>query len=328
VRGDRIELAANPNYFRGAPKLKTIIVREIPDENTSINELRTHDIDWIFEPSPNLYNVLKTLPDTTIHFVDQPQTLRFIMNLKSPALADIRVRRAIAYAIDKNALVERLTGGSARVAGADQPPFSWAYQPRVTRYGPDLAKAKALLAQAGYTPGADGMLKKNGQPLALGLSTNNGNATRRLVQTQIQAMLRSIGIEAQVKNYPGNLFFATYGQGGILTTGKYDLAISGWVAGIDPDDHSLYQCNQAPPVGVNYSRYCSHAMDAAQAAALSTYDEAPRKKAYFAIQELLTVDLPEIVVWYARFPQATNPDFKGFAPNPVNEAWNAYQWEI
>jgi ABC-type transport system substrate-binding protein len=69
-------------------------------------------------------------------------------------------------------------------------------------------------------------------------------------------------------------------------------------------------------------------MDAAQAAALSTYDEAPRKKAYFAIQELLTVDLPEIVVWYARFPQATNPDFKGFAPNPVNEAWNAYQWEI
>jgi peptide/nickel transport system substrate-binding protein len=328
VRGDHIELEANPDYFRGAPKLKTVIVREVPDENTSINALRTHDIDWMFEPSPNLYNILRSLPDTAIHFVDQPQTLRLYMNFQRPALKDIRVRRAIAYAVDKKALVDRLTGGSARIAGADQPPFSWAYQPNVATYGPDPAKAKNLLAQAGYVPGADGILKKNGQPLTLDLSTNNSNATRRLVQTQVQAMLRAIGIDAQIKNYPGNLFFATFGQGGILTNGKFDLAVSGWVAGIDPDDHSLYACNQAPPAGVNYDRYCSPAMDAAQAAALGSYDEATRRKAYFSIQELIGVDLPEIIVWYARFPQATNPDFKGFAPNPVNEAWNAYQWEI
>jgi peptide/nickel transport system substrate-binding protein len=328
VRGDHIELTANPNYFLGAPKLKSIIVRIIPDENTSILALRTHDIDWLFEPSPNLYNVLKTLPDTTIHFVDQPQTLRLLMNLRHPPLDDIRVRRAIAFAVDKAALVERLTGGSARVAGADQPPFSWAYQPNVKTYGPDIAKAKALLAQAGYAPGPAGIVAKNGRPLTLDLSTNNANATRRLAQTQIQAMLRSIGIDAQIKNYPGNLFFATYGQGGILTTGKYDLAVSGWVAGIDPDDHSLYECNQIPPAGVNYDRYCSAAMDAFEAAALNSYDEAPRKAAYFAIQELIAKDVPEIIVWYARNPQATNPDFKGFAPNPVNEAWNAYQWEI
>jgi peptide/nickel transport system substrate-binding protein len=328
VRGDHIELAANPNYFLGAPKLKTIIVREVPDENTSINELRTHDIDWLFEPSPNLYNVLKAIPGTTIHFVDQPQTLRLLMNNAHPALADIRVRRAIAYAVDKKGLVERLTGGSARVAGADQPPFSWAYQPHVATYGPNVGQAKALLAQAGFTPGPDGIAAKHGQPLTLELSTNSANATRRLVQTQLQAMLRAVGIDAQIKNYPGNLFFATYGQGGILTTGKFDLAISGWIAGIDPDDHSLYQCNQAPPNGVNYDHYCSRAMDAAQAAALGNYDEAARKKAYFAVQERIATDVPELIVWYARSPQATNPDFKGFAPNPVNEAWNAYQWEI
>jgi peptide/nickel transport system substrate-binding protein len=328
VRGDHIELTANPDYFLGPPKLKTVIVREIPDENTSINELRTHDIDWIFEPSPNLYHIIKELPDTAIHFVDQPQTLRLYMNLQRPALQDIRVRRAIAFAVDKKGLVDRLTGGSARVAGADQPPFSWAYQPNVRTYGPDVAKGRALLTAAGYALGTDGIFKKNGQPLTLELSTNNANATRRLVQTQVQAMLRAVGIDAPIKNYPGNLFFATYGQGGILTTGKFDLALSGWIAGIDPDDHSLYACNQVPPKGVNYDRYCSAAMDAAQAAALSSYDEAPRRKAYFAIQKLIADDVPEIVVWYTRNPQATNPDFKGFAPNPVNEAWNAYQWEI
>ncbi len=328
LHGDHIEFTANPEYYLGAPKLKTISVRVIPDENTSINELRTHDIDWIFEPSPNLYNVLKTLPQTTIHFVDQPTTLRIVLNLTRPALKDVRVRRALAYAIDKTALVERLTGGSATVAGADQPPFSWAYRRNVATYPPNVAKAKALLVQAGYAPGADGIMAKNGRPLTLDLSTNSANATRRLAQTQVQAMLRAIGVDAQVKNYPGNLFFATYGQGGILTNAKYDLAISGWVAGIDPDDHSLYQCNQAPPHGANYSRYCSAAMDAAQTAALDSYEQAARKKAYFTIQQLIATDVPEIVVWYARNPQATNPDFKGFAPNPVNEAWNAYQWEI
>jgi peptide/nickel transport system substrate-binding protein len=328
VRGDHIELTANPNYYLGAPKLKTVIVRTIPDENTSINSLRTHDIDWIFEPSPNLYNALKTLPETTIHFVDQPQTLRMLMNMRKPVLSDLRVRRAIAYAVDKKALVDRLTGGSARVAGADQPPFSWAYRPDVTTYGPDVAKARALLAQAGYVLGPDGIMRKGGQPLALELSTNSANATRRLVQTQVQAMLRAIGVDAQIKNYPGNLFFATYGQGGIINTGKFDLAITGWVAGLDPDDHALYMCNQIPPAGVNYDRYCSGAVDAAQAVALSSYDEGPRKKAYFEIQELIATDVPEIIIWYSRNPQATNPDFKGFAPNPVNEAWNAYQWEI
>ncbi len=328
VRGDHIELVANPNYFRGRPKLRRIIVRTIPDENTSINALRTHDIDWLFEPSPNLYNVLRTIPQTTIVFEDQPQTLRLRMNLHHPLLADLRVRQAIAFAVDKRALVDRLTGGSARVAGADQPPFSWAYRPNVTTYAPNIARAKALLGEAGYTMQADGLMHKGGQPLTLELSTNSANATRRLVETQIQAMLRAIGIDAQIKNYPGNLYFATYGQGGILANGRFDLAISGWVAGIDPDDHALYACDQFPPAGANDDRYCSSAMDAAQRNALSSYDQSRRRAAYFTIQELIAHDVAGIVIWYARNPQAINPDFRGFAPNPVSEAWNAYQWDI
>ncbi|GAC1408253.1 MAG: peptide ABC transporter substrate-binding protein [Candidatus Velthaea sp.] len=332
IRADRIELAANPEYFRGAPKLKTITLRMVPDENTSINLLRTHDVDWMFEPSPNLYNVLKALPDITIHTNDTPQTLGLQINTSHPLLKDIRVRRAIAYAVDKKSLVDKFTGGSATVGGADQPPFSWAYEPDITTYPPDIARAKSLLAEAGYRPGPDGVMTKAGQPLSLGLSTNSENATRRLVETQVQAMLKTVGIDAPIKNYPANLLFATYGQGGILTTGRFDLAITGWVAGYDPDDHSLYQCDQIPrashPDGVNYTRYCLPDMDAEQTAALSSYDEAARKPHYSKIQKLLTRDVPEIWIWYPKFPQATNPDFKGFAPNPVNEAWNAYQWEI
>ena len=101
---------------------------------------------------------------------------------------------------------------------------------------------------------------------------------------------------------------------------------------MDPDDHSLYQCDQIPrpahPEGANYSRYCSPAMEALQKAALGTYDQAARKKPYSAIQKLLADDLPENYIWFPRQIQPINPDFKGFTPNPVNESWNAYQWEI
>ncbi|MFN2461404.1 MAG: peptide ABC transporter substrate-binding protein [Candidatus Velthaea sp.] len=334
-RADHIELVANPDYFRGAPKLKSVTLKMIPDENTEINTLRTHDIDWMFEPSPNLYLILRQIERTgaiAIRMNDSPQTLALQINTSRPALSDIRVRRAIAYVVDKKSLADKFTGGSALPAGADQPPFSWSYEPKVMAYGPDPRTAVQLLRAAGYAPRADGIMVRDGQPLILQLSTNNENATRRVVETQIQAMLRTAGIGADIKNYPANIFFRTYGQGGILTTGKYDLAVSGWIAGYDPDDHSLFQCDQIPrpshPDGVNYTRYCSPEMDAAQRAALATYDQSARKAQYSTIQKLIARDVPEIVIWYPRFPQAINPDFKGFAPNPVSEAWNAYEWEI
>jgi peptide/nickel transport system substrate-binding protein len=332
VRGDHIELVANDDYFRGKPKLRRIVIREIPDENTSLNALRSHDVDWIFEASPQLYKQLKTMADIKVILNDQPQTLGMQMNTSRPLLSDARVRRAIAYAIDKQSLVDKNTGGSATVAWADQPPFSWAYEPNVTKYPPDLAKAKALLAEAGWTPGPDGIMRKGGQPLSLQLAYNVENATRKLVAVQIQAMLKDAGIDAQIKTYPANLLFATYGQGGIMTTGKFDMAVTGWIAGFDPDDHSLFQSDQIPrpghPDGVNYTRYHDPEMDAAQKAAQDSYDEATRKKAYSTIQKLLARDVPEDFIWFPRQAQPINPGFKGFAPNPVNEAWNAYEWEI
>jgi peptide/nickel transport system substrate-binding protein len=332
VRGDHIELVANDDYFRGKPKLRTITVREIPDENTSINALRSHDIDWIFEASEQHYNVLKTISDINVVLNEKPQTLQMLVNTSRPYLGDVRVRRALSYAMDKPALVEKNTFGTATVAWADQPPFQWSYTPDVAKYPTSAQKAKALLAEVGFTPGPDGIMRKNGQPLSVVLSYNVENTTRRNVAVQVQAMLRAVGIDAQIKTYPANLLFATYGQGGVLTNGRYDLNISGWIAGQDPDDHSEFACDQIPrpghPDGVNYTRYCSKAMDALQTSALASYDEAARKPAYAQIQQLLAADLPIVYIWFPRQLQPISRDFKGFAPNPVNEAWNAYEWEI
>jgi peptide/nickel transport system substrate-binding protein len=331
IRGDHIELVANDDYFRGKPKLRRITIREIPDENTEVNALRSGDVDWIFELSEQFYHQVKSIPGVDVVLNEKPQTLQLVINTQHPALSDVRVRRAISYAIDKPSLVEKDTSGTATVAWADQPPFQWAFAGDVMTYPFSVAKAKALLQQAGWTPGPDGIMRKNGQPLTLVLSYNVENKTREAVAVQMQSTLRAAGIDAQVKTYPANLIFATYGQGGVLATGKYDINLSGWIAGQDPDDHSEFTCDQIPrpshPDGVNYARYCSAEMDAAQAQALSSYDRDARRPAYVKIQQILARDLPIIYIWFPRQLQPITTAFKGFAPNPVNESWNAYAWE-
>ncbi|MFY9719953.1 MAG: ABC transporter substrate-binding protein, partial [Candidatus Cybelea sp.] len=182
--------------------------------------------------------------------------------------------------------------------------------------------------QAGWTPGPDGVMRKDGQRLELVLVTNNSNATRRRESLQIQAMLRMIGIETEIKTYPGDVLFAPAGMGGILQLGRFDLSDSGWYAGIDPDDSTQFMCQNVPPSGYNYSRYCSPEMQAEQQIALTHYDRPARKAAYDRIQELLARDAPNIFIYWYRQLEPVSVDFKGFDPNPVVESWNAWQWSI
>ncbi len=328
ARGDHLTLVANPHYFLGTPKLKTIVIKFIPDENTELNQLRTHDLDWQFQDSPNQYQQLQTIRDLRIVLKAHNQYERIEMNNKHPPLDDVRVRRAIAYAVDSQKLVHDLTFGSATVADQDLPPFMWAHYPGVTRYPHDPAMARTLLAQAGWTPGRDGILRRNGRRLVLTMVTNNTNVTRRAAVIQVQAMLHQVGIATDVKYYLGQLLFASVGQGGILQNGKFDLSWNGWVAGIDPDQSSLFQCGARPPKGNNTTFYCNPQMDAAQQLALTSYNRPARTKAYATIETLLSRDEPQIPVWWPRQIQAVNPDFKNFTPNPVTESWNAYTWDI
>src|SRR5208337_1489285 len=115
----------------------------VPDENTEVNQLRAHELDWQFEASPEHYAALQTIPDIRILLVDQNEYEYFTFNLRHPPLDDIRVRRAITYALDRNKLVKNLTFGSAAPADQDHPPFMWAHYPGVTRYDFDLSKARA-----------------------------------------------------------------------------------------------------------------------------------------------------------------------------------------
>lgn len=127
AHGDHITLVRNDDYFLGKPKLDQIVLRTVPDENTELNQLKTHDLDWQFEASPQQYKELKTMRDIVPLLQNKNEYERIQINTKHPPLDDVRVRQAIAYAIDRQKLVATLTFGSASVADQDHPPFMWAY---------------------------------------------------------------------------------------------------------------------------------------------------------------------------------------------------------
>jgi len=144
----------------------------------------------------------------------------------------------------------------------------------------------------------------------------------------VQAALHRVGIDVVVKTYPLDLLYAPQGMGGIQHGGKFDLLLLGWYAGVDPDNSSQFTCANVPPHGYNDSRYCSAAMDAAQAQALAHYDLPTRKAAYSQIERLLLEDSPALFFWWQRTPDAVSDDFHGFDPNPTVDSWNAWLWSI
>jgi peptide/nickel transport system substrate-binding protein len=321
LRGDRIELVRNDNYFLGKPKLKSIVIKLIPDENTLITQLQTHEIDWFYEVTVNAYKSVRGLPAADARIVLTPingyEAVMF--NVQRAPTSDVRVRRAILYALDKRALVDRLTYGAADPATQDLPSFLWAYDRglRPTPYDP--AKAKALLAAAGY-----GSVHR----LSLDVYFEQSSTLAKILSVQIQALLAPLGIDVRPHAQLSSLIYGAYGSNGTLARGRYDVALLGWVAGIDPDDSSQFTCANIPPAGFNWSRLCDPAMDAAQKVALETYAQPGRKAAYARIQAVLERRVPQDFLWWPKTIQAINPDLHGFDPNPVVETWNAWQWSI
>lgn len=316
IRGDRIEFAANRDYFKGAPKIKRIVVHAIPNENTGVNELRAHEIQWYPYLSEASYNLLKGVSGVRIVVTPQNAYRAIYINTQRPYLSDVRVRRAIAYAIDKRELVEKVTHGTGTVATEDIPSFMWAYNPNVPVYAYDPAKARALLREAGWPAGR-----------TVTLALREGAAGDTEMAVMVQAWLRAVGMNVNIKTYPGSMLFAI-GPAGVLQPGKYELDISGFSSSADPDNSAQFTCASRPPGGFNWTRYCNPEMDRLQAQALTTYDQAKRKAAYAKIEDLLARDVPQVYIYYQPEISAIDPSLENFKPSMISPTWNAYQWVL
>jgi peptide/nickel transport system substrate-binding protein len=326
ARGDRIEYVANDDYCLGKPKLRRIVLSFVADENSIANQLRAHEIDWFVEPTPRVYPQLKGIDGIKILLVSFNGFEAIQFNVAHPPVDDARVRRAIGLAIDKQKLVDQVTFGTTVPATEDLPSFMWAHDPSAGTTRRDLPEAKRLLDAAGWKAGPDGIRLRAGQRLTLGFAFRSDSLTDRTDVAPIAAMLREAGIEAELKGYNTSLLYATPSSGGILSKGNFQASLTGWFAGVDPDDSTQLLCDQFPPSGWNWARYCNPKMDAAQKVALAHYDLATRKRAYAQVEHLLAEDAPFIFLWWPRQIEAINDDLKNFRPNGIVENWNAYEW--
>lgn len=333
-RGQEVRMEANPDFYLGKPKLSTVIYKIVADENTVVAELQSHELDMLALGSglkwPE-YESIAADPKNglTAIRVDSFQWSHVDFNLRHPVVSDVNVRRALAYATNRQEIIEKISHGSAIPAETDQhPKLSWAYTTDIAHYPFDPAKAKALLDADGWKVGPDGIRVKNGQRLEFTLSTQTESNAGKEVQTFLQGAWHDIGVQVDVKNYPTSQFFDN-SSNGILQGGHYDAAIFSWIGAADPDDNAIYSGDNLAPKGQNAMMWDNAEATAAMADALKTVDQARRKRDYVIVQQQLALDVPTIIVSFARVPYVYNTDFKGFDPSPVISAfWDPWNYSI
>ena len=320
-RGEGLHYVANPRYWRGAPRVATLDVRTVPDPTTNLLLLRSGSIDWnLLAPS----QIAVVRGDSTIAFRTVPTAVvaGLAFNTSRVPIDDVRIRRAIAMSIDRNAISRKITLGYYPVTDMIQPQFSWAFDPSVREPFYDPAAADRLFDAAGWTRGAGGIRQRDGVPLHLVYVQFPETATGVRVATAVQAALRERGVDITIKSTSNAQLFLP--RTGVLATGAFDLAYVPWTMGADPDDSSVLSCG-APS---NYMRWCDARVDRLERAALSATQNSVRKRLYATIARIVAAQVPVLYLFNADYVYAYRKRLAGFAPNAFVPTWNAYLWQI
>ncbi len=304
VRDERVVLQRNrfgPHPDSMPPGLNFKIV---PDPTVRALELAEGVSDFAENNiEPYLLAYLKTRPALSV--VESPgsayQYLAF--NFRDARLRDIRVRRAIAYSIDRESIVSSMMQGTARIASGMLTPENWAYDGNVTRYSYDPDAARRLLDQAGYTAASDGT-----RPLKLVYKTTPEG--RRLAEA-LQAMLKRVGIQLIVRSNEWATFYSD------IQRGNFDVTSMQWVGINDPHHYCMvFDSKMTPPKGHNRGNYSNLQMDRLVEEGDATIDVDQRRAIYASVQELAAEDLPYVSLWWQDTVAVMSRALAGFIPFP------------
>jgi peptide/nickel transport system substrate-binding protein len=318
-----IILEANPDYFEGKPYIARYIYRIIPDESVQFLELRNGTIDHN-TLTPDQFKAYDSIFEH--HQRYRFPAFKYIymgFNLHNPLFSDKRVRQAIAYAIDRQTLVQGLVLGLGQPITGPFPVRSWAYNPNVPQRPFDPGKARSLLADAGWTPGANGLLYKDGKPFSFTLITNQGNKMRELSSQVIQQQLRAIGIDAKIRIIEWSSFIHQF-----VDKKNFDAVILGWQLTLDPDNYTMWHSSQQKEGQYNFCGYSNPDVDRLLVQGRETFDQKRRQAIYWKIHEHLAEDLPYIFLYSPDDLQAVHKRFLGVEVAPLGIGWNFWQWYV
>jgi peptide/nickel transport system substrate-binding protein len=312
-RGTAVRMRANPHFYDGKPAIAEVDYKIIPDANTLVTQLATHEIDLGFNLPTGQWEQERSIPGMHVISPVVYGWSHLDFNLRRPIFQDVRVRRALTYALDREGLIEKVAHGLGELSPTpiSKTLYPDAYDPNVMTYPFDPAKARALLDEAGWKVGADGIRVKNGARLSFQISTQTESGTGQIIENQVQAQWRAIGAQAVVKNYPTSLFFENNVHEGILQGGKYDIAFYAWAGAPDIDQSAIYSAHYFPPHGQNTVFWANARATAAMDDANSTVDQKRRIADYRIFQEEFAKDDPSIILWFRKEPIVWNDDLRG-----------------
>jgi len=321
--GSALEFAANPNYWRGKPAIERITYRIIPNDDTLFAALQTHDVDIDDSLTEAQIARLGSLTGYTIQRRLTANVRHIEFNCAQPILADVRVRRAIAEAVDWDRMNATVFHGYNERATSDILPGSWA-DPHVPPYPYDLAAAKRLLDAAGWRPGSDGIRRRGGTALAIDISTTPAKPANVQAEVQMQQELRAAGIDLHVKNYPTSLLFA---QNGPLYGGRYDLSLTIDTNAADPDNEGAWSGAFIPPHGTNTSFLNDAVLTQTSHAAARTFDRNARKALYAREEARIHELVPAVFLYWQVAAAVVNSDLRHYhAARFLSSNVNAWQW--
>lgn len=292
------DVEAFAEYWEGAPKLPAVRVRVISDMNAMQAELQAGRVDIAPMPtslSPDAIKRLEGDPNLQVKVFNGSNVNLLTINTASTPLDNVKVRQAIAYAIDRDSLIKNLLLGLGKIAHSIIPEESWAYSPGQT-YSYNPARAKQLLDEAGFRdPDGDGPRMRFDKPIVYKLS--GSSIAGRQYAGVIQNSLKEVGIPVEIQTAEQNTFLDE------LKRGNFQISYSQWVGGNqDPIFYKdLFASSEIPTESRparNRSRYSNKELDALLNEAVNTYDRQKARELYVKIQEIVSRDVPVFPLWY------------------------------
>jgi ABC-type transport system substrate-binding protein len=282
-----VVIERNDLYWGAKPKLQRVRFAVVPDTTTRALELRKGSADLeINALTPDMELALSREKHLAVMRGPGTRVGYMAFNLRDPILKDVRVRQAIAYALNRPRYIHYMWRDSARLAASILPPESWAYDPNVRQYPHDPANARQLLDAAGYP-------EVNGVRFHLTMKTSTEESSRAMAAV-FQQQLREVGIALNIRSFESATFFSD------VTHGEFQLYSLRWIGGNEDPDIFGYVFDSANiiPHGANRQFYSNPRVDALIDKGETETDQSVRKRDYDEIQQILADDLPYVYLWY------------------------------
>ena len=325
--GSRVVLEANDLYFKGRPYKDEVVYRIIPDLTTIFLEAKAGKIDFL-GLTPQQYLRQTSGPDWDKNWKKYkylaPGYTFLGFNLTSPLFADERVRQALSYAVNRESVIKGALMGMGEPTIGPYKPGTWVYNTAITPYAYDPERAKALLAEAGWTPGEDGVLvNSDGRRFSFTILVNQGNEERVKVATIIQREFQAVGVECSIRTVEWAAFLKEF-----VNKGNYDALILAWNILDDPDIFDVWHSSAISENGLNFVHYANSEVDALLEKARITVDRAERKVLYDRFQEILHKEQPYLFLYVPYSLPMVQARFRGIEPAPAGITYNFDRWWV